>query len=76
MEDLLRSKGLYRITLGKEATPNDDAKKAKWDSRNDESHGLIRISISPDLRYHLEGNDDPEEAWNTIESMFGKPNII
>ena len=76
MEDLLRSKGLYRITMGKETTPTDDDKKAKWDSRNDEACGLIRMSISHDLRYHIEGIDDPKEAWNTIESVFGKINII
>jgi hypothetical protein len=47
-----------------------------WDNRNDEAHGLIGISISPDLRYHLQDIDDPKEAWNMIESMFGKLNII
>ena len=31
MEDLLRSKGLYRITLGTKTTPDDDEKKDKWD---------------------------------------------
>jgi hypothetical protein len=76
MEDLLRSKGLYQITLGKEKAPTDADKKAKWDNRNDEARGLIRISISPDLRYHLQDIDDPKEAWNTIESVFGKLNII
>jgi hypothetical protein len=53
MEDLLRSKGLYRITLGKEKEPIDDDMKEKWDNRSDEERGLIRISISLDLRYHL-----------------------
>jgi hypothetical protein len=53
MEDLLRSKGLYWITLGKEKAPTDDDKKAKWDNRNDKAQGLIRMFISPDLRYHL-----------------------
>jgi hypothetical protein len=76
MEDLLRSKGLYWITLGKEKAPTDVDKKSKWDNRNDEAHGLIRISISHDLRYHLQDIDDPKEAWNTIESVFGKLNII
>jgi hypothetical protein len=76
MEDLLRSKGLYRITLGKETTPTDDDKKDKWDNRNDEALELIGMSISPYLRYHLQGIDDPEEAWKTIESVFGKLNII
>jgi hypothetical protein len=76
MEDLLRSKGLYWITLGKEKDPTNSDKKAKGDNRNDEAHGLIGISISPDLRYHLQDIDDPKEAWNTIESVFGKLNII
>jgi hypothetical protein len=76
MEDLLRSKGLYRITLGKEKEPNDYDKKAKWNNRSDEAHGLIGMSISLDLRYHLQEIDDPEEAWEKIESVFGKINII
>jgi hypothetical protein len=37
MEDLLRSKGLYQITLGKETTPTDVDKKFIWDNRNDEA---------------------------------------
>jgi hypothetical protein len=60
MEDLLRSKGLYRITLGKETTPIDDDKKVKWDNRNDKAHGLIGMSISPDLRFHLQSIDQPK----------------
>jgi hypothetical protein len=76
MEDLLRSKGLYLINLGNKTTATDDDKKSKWYNRNDEACGLIRMSISPDLRYHLQGIDDLEEAWNTIESVFGKLNII
>ena len=59
MEDLLRSKGLYRITLGKEKEPTDVDKKVKWDNRSDEARGLIIMSISPDLRYHLQEIDDP-----------------
>jgi hypothetical protein len=76
MEDLLRSKGMYQISMGKETAPTDDDKKSKWDNRNDEARGLIGISISPDLRYHLQGIDDPEAAWDKIESVFGKLNII
>jgi hypothetical protein len=76
MEDLLRSKGLYRITLGKEKAPTDVDKKAKWNNRNDKVRGLIIISISPNLRYHFQDINDPKESWITIESMFGKLNII
>jgi hypothetical protein len=76
MEDLLRSKGLYWITLGKEKTPIDDDKKFKWANRSDEARGLIRMPISLDLRFHLKEIDDPNEAWENIESVFGKLNII
>jgi hypothetical protein len=62
--------------LGKEKAPTDADKKGKWDNRNDEARGLIGISISPDLRYHLQDIDDPKEAWNMIEFVFGKLNII
>jgi hypothetical protein len=27
-------------------------------------------------RYHLQDIDDPKESWDTIESLFGKLNII
>jgi hypothetical protein len=76
MVDLLRSKGLYQITLGKETEPTDVNKKVKWDNRNDEARGLIKMSISPDLRFHLQQIDKPYEAWEKIESVFGKHNII
>ena len=59
MEDLLRSKGLYRITLGTYSAPNDDENKAKWENKNDQARGLIGMSISPDLRFHLDGEDSP-----------------
>jgi hypothetical protein len=34
------------------------------------------MSISHDLRFHLKEIDDPDEAWEKIESVFGKLNII
>jgi hypothetical protein len=76
MEDLLRSKGLYRITFGKEKSPTDDDKKFKWVNRSDEACGLIGMSISPDLRFHLKEIDDLKKAWEKIESMFGKLNTV
>jgi hypothetical protein len=62
MKDLLRSKGLYQITLGNETTPTNNDNKSKWDNRNDEACGLIRMSISLDLRFHLQSIDKPKEA--------------
>jgi hypothetical protein len=44
---------MYWITLGKEQEPTDDDKYDKLVNTNDESHGLIGISISHDLMFHL-----------------------
>ena len=76
MDDLLRSKGLYRITFGKEKEPADADKKVKWDNRSGEARGLVRMSISHDLRFRLKEMDDPDEAWEKIKSVFGKNKII
>jgi hypothetical protein len=34
------------------------------------------MSISPDLRFHLQQIDKLDEYWEKIESVFGKKNII
>ena len=62
MEDVLRSRGLFRITSGKETKPTDDAKKIKWANRCDESRGLIGMSISTGLRFHISRIDEPDKA--------------
>ena len=49
MEDVLRSRGLFIITSGKETKPIDDDKKIKWENRCDEARVLIGMSISTDL---------------------------
>ena len=76
MEDVLQSRGLLRITLGKEIEPNDDDKKIKWANRCDQYRGLIGMSISTDLWFHLSGIDEPDKAWENLESVFGKHNEI
>lgn len=62
MEDLLKSKGLYRITLRIEAIPTDASNQEKWNNKNDSACGLIGMSISIDLQFHLQGIDTPVEA--------------
>jgi hypothetical protein len=62
--------------LGKEKTPTDDDKKVKWANMSDEVRGLIEMYISPDLRFDLKEIDDLHKAWENIESVFGKLNII
>ena len=49
MEDVLRSRGLFRITSGKETEPIDDDNKIKWENRCDEARRFIGMSISIDL---------------------------
>ena len=76
MEDVLRSRGVFRITSRKETEPIDDDKKIKWANRCDEARGLIGMSISIDLRFHIYEMDEFDKAWKKLESMFGKHNEI
>ena len=55
---------------------DDEAKIDKWDNKNDQDHGLIGMSISPDLRFHLDGLDSLVEAWETLNTVFGLKNEI
>jgi len=75
MEYLLISKGLYQFTLWNEQAPANSKKKSKWDNKHYESHGLIRISISPNLWFHLQGIDDPTKSCDKLEVVFGKHNV-
>ena len=68
--DLLRSKGLYRIASGQETKPKDEDKAAKWKNRQDQARGLIGMSISPDLRFHIAELDIPDEAMKQINKVF------
>ena len=55
MEILLREKGLYKVTMETKEEPNAAAKKIKWHNRRDEAYGLLCLSISKDLIFHLDG---------------------
>ena len=74
MEDLLRCKGFYRITLGTKTVPDDDEKKSRWENKNDLARCLIGMSISLGLRFHLEGEDSPVKAWEKLNNVFGIKN--
>ena len=72
MEILLREKGLYRLTMEIEAEPNAHAEKIKWNNQRDEAYGLLCLSISRDLLFHLDGLTSPHEVWEKLEYIFGK----
>ena len=76
IEDLLRSQMIYRKTLGKKTVLDDEKKIAKWDKKNDQAHGLIGMSISPNLRFHLDGLDSPVKDWDKLYIVIGIKNEI
>ena len=55
MEILLRVKGLYKVTMETEVDPNAAAEKIKWNNKRDEAYGLLCLSISRDLLFHIDG---------------------
>ena len=72
MEILLREKGLYRVTMAIEVEPNVAAEKNKWHNRRDDAYGLLCLSISRDLLFHLNGLTSPNELWEKIQTLFCK----
>jgi len=34
------------------------------------------MSISVDFQFHISGIDEPDKAWDKLESVFGKHNEI
>jgi hypothetical protein len=80
MEDLIRSKGFYWITLGIELKSLTNIEnKTKWDSKNVKACGIIGIYISPYLQFHLQGIDDLAKSQDNIESILcwhrGRPRV-
>ena len=72
MEILLREKCLYRVTMEIEPEPNAAAEKIKWHNRRDEAYGLLCLSISRDLLFHLDGLTSPNEVWENLVELFSK----
>ena len=68
----MRAKGLYKVTMAIEAYPNAFAEKIKWHNRRDEAYGLLCLSISRDLLFHLDGLTSPNEVWEKLVELFGK----
>ena len=69
---LLRSKGLYRVTMGTKTEPTSAAEKIKYFNKLDEAIGLICLSISRELLFHVSGATTPDAVWTTLEGLFGK----
>ena len=68
----LRSKGLYKVTMGTETEPNSAVDKSKYFNRLDEAFGMLCLSNSRDLLFHVDSLTTPNEVWLKLESLFGK----
>ena len=60
------------VTIETKVYSNVVGKKIKWHNRRDEAYGLLCLSISRDLLFHLDGLTSPHEVWENIEDIFGK----
>ena len=58
----LRSKGLHRFTMGTEVEPNSAVEKSKYFNRHDEAFGLLCLSISRDLLFHVNSLTTPNDV--------------
>ena len=71
MEVLLSEKGLYKVTMETKVEPNAVVEKIKWHNRRNEAYGLLCLSISRDLLFHLDESTSPNEVWEKLVDIFG-----
>ena len=72
MQIVLRNKGLYMVTMGKEVELQKPLENSKYLNKLDETFGFMCIHISRELIFHLDGLKTPREVWQKLESPFGK----
>ena len=55
----LRSKGMYRITMGTEVEPNSVVEKSKFFNKIDEAFRIVCLRILRDLLSHVDSLTTP-----------------
>ena len=58
--------------MGTKTEPNNVLEKAKYFNRIDEEFGMLCLSASRDLLFHVYSLGTLDEVWLKIESLFGK----
>jgi hypothetical protein len=58
--------------MGTESEPTSTVEKEKYFNRMDEAYGLLCLSISPDLLFHVESTSTPNKVWTTLKGLFKK----
>ena len=51
-------------------------RKLNGKNKNDQADGLIGMSITLDLRFHLDGENSSVKAWEKLNKNFGIKNEI
>ena len=72
----LRSKCLYKVTIGTEVKPNSVAEKSKNFNRLDEAFGMLCLSILRDFLFPIENMKNPNELCLKIEEFFRNTNVM
>ena len=70
MEIFLRDKCIYRVTMSMEVDSNAAAEKIKGKNMRDEAYGILCLSISRDLLFHLDGLTSHNEVWKNLKYIF------
>ena len=66
----MRSKGLFRVTMGTEVEPNYPVEKSKFFNRLDEAFGIFCLNILRDLLLHVDRLTTPNEEWLKLKALF------
>jgi hypothetical protein len=53
-----------------------DDENMKWFNICDEAYGLLCLSISLDLIFHIKFGSSPNQIWTTLEGFFGKHDVL
>ena len=70
---LLRSRGLYQITMAMEVEPDFPDEKNDFLNRQDMAIGFIFLSISPEIIHQVYDDSQestPNELWTKLEVLF------
>ena len=68
----LQSIKLWRLVIGKEQKPAEDASIENYEERSEQAFGILKLILSPACRDCLRGMevDDPVLAWQLIQRAF------
>ena len=70
----MRSKGLFRVAMEINVDPNAAVENIMWHNRRDEAYGLLCLSISRYLLFHLDGLTSPNHVWENFKNLFENKN--